>query len=498
MTPGSGREVSPMTTTRSTPSLAAQIRAELDHPIVDGDGHILEITPVFVAYLRETVSNEIADAYATSPAYQRYTEPWTVSEHEAWDSWIWRRNYWGHPTKNTLDRATATIPALYATRMDDLGIDYSFLYPSAGLGIANYLSSDAREEVIRAYNRFVLELCAPFKDRMTPVASIPMGTPDEALRHLDYAVSELGHKVVCLPNYEIRAIAKVAAAAPHLASLATRLDFFGLDSEYDYDPVWAKCVELRVAPTFHTGIGGLRGARSVTNYTYNHIGNLAQAQEALAKALFLGGVVARFPQLNFGFMECGAGWACALLADLVGHFGKRSRQAMEYVDPGNLDVERLMSYVDEYGDAFTRMHLEEARGYFGRAVPPLPDDDDFSRAGVADAAGIVAMLAPRFYIGCEADDRSIAWAFDERVNPFGARLRPMFGSDVGHWDVTDVGRVVVEARELVDDGLIDGQAFKELTFWNPVELHAGLNPDFFAGTRVEEAVATFLAHGRER
>ena len=34
------------------------------------------------------------------------------------------------------------------------------------------------------------------------------------------------------------------------------LDTFCLDSEYDYDPVWAKCVELKVPPTFHSpGMG---------------------------------------------------------------------------------------------------------------------------------------------------------------------------------------------------------------------------------------------------
>jgi hypothetical protein len=75
-------------------------------------------------------------------------------------------------------------------------------------------------------------------------------------------------------------------------------------------------------------------------------------------------------------------------------------------------------------------------------------------------------------------------------------VRAMFGSDVGHWDVTDVGDVVVEAWELVEDGLITEEDFREFVFWNPVELHARTNPDFFAGTRVEADVAAFLQRGR--
>src|SRR5262249_34665759 len=226
--------------------------------------------------------------------------------------------------------------------MDDLGIDYSILYPSAGLGLILLDDPELREAVVRAFNEFVLELCAPHPKRMTAVASIPMGTPDEAIRHLEHSVRDLGHKVVSLQGHVFRPIPDAARLAPEVAHLATRMDYFALDSDYDYDPVWAKCVELGVTPTFHTGITGLRATRSVSNYTFNHIGTMAQAQEGLAKALFLGGVPHRFPELNFGFLECGAAWACSLLAELVGHFGKRSLSGMSYVDPQLLDLAEMM------------------------------------------------------------------------------------------------------------------------------------------------------------
>lgn len=43
----------------------------------------------------------------------------------------------------------------------------------------------------------------------------------------------------------------------------------------------------------------------------------AAANEAVAKALFMGGVTRRFPDLKFSFLEGGVGWACQLLSDLV-------------------------------------------------------------------------------------------------------------------------------------------------------------------------------------
>ena len=89
----------------------------------------------------------------------------------------------------------------------------------------------------------------------------------------------------------------------------------------------------------------------------------------------------------------------------------------------------------------------------------------------------------------------MAWAFDDKVNPLGARLRPIFGSDISHWDVPDMTEPVEEAYELVEQGLISEGEFRELTFLNPLRLHAGMNPDFFAGTVCEEAAAEAVAAG---
>ena len=478
------------------PSRAAAIRARLPYPIVDCDGHVLEVSPVFVEHIRETAGDAIADAYASSPVYRRFSEPWLTTPEERRSQWIAQPNLWGWPTKNTLDRATATIPGLYAARMDDLGIDYSLLYPSEGLFIV-HTDPTVRREVVRAYNAWVMELCRPYRDRLSAVASIPMDTPEEAIDHLEHAVTELGHKVVCMQGWAARPVPAAGGGGGALGGFGTRVDWFGLDSAHDYDAVWAKCVELKVAPTFHSA-SPLRAGRSASNYTYNHIGSVAQAQEGLAKSLFLGGVTRRFPTLNFGFLECGASWACSLYADLVGHWAKRNLRAMSYVDPAELDVEALMGYFDTYGDAFTKRHRELTRGYYSRDFPPLPERDDFAAVEIGSAEEIKALFVDRFYIGCEADDRSVAWAFNDRVNPFGARIRAMFGSDVGHWDVTDVGDVVVEAEELLDEGLISAEDFKEFMFSNPVELHAGVNPDFFGGTRVERDVEVFLQEGRAR
>ena len=61
---------------------------------------------------------------------------------------------------------------------------------------------------------------------------------------------------------------------------------------------------------------------------YNHIGHFAAAGETFCKALFLGSVTRRFPDLKFAFLECGVGWACTLYSDLLGHWEKRNVRAL--------------------------------------------------------------------------------------------------------------------------------------------------------------------------
>ncbi len=99
---------------------------------------------------------------------------------------------------------------------------------------------------------------------------------------------------------------------------------------------------------------------------------------------------------------------------------------------------------------------------------------------------------PHFYFGCEADDPVNAWAFYPNVNPFAARLRAVFGSDIGHFDVPDMTQVLPEAYELVEQELIDEADFRDFVFTNPIRLWAGSNREFFRGTAIEVEAAKVL------
>ena len=323
---------------------------------------------------------------------------------------------------------------------------------------------------------------------MTPAAVIPMHTPDEAIAELEHAVGDLGLKAVMLNSMVDRPIPKVADERPDAADLGIWYDMIGLDSAYDYDPVWRKCEELKVSPTFHRGSRGRAFRMSPSNFCYNHIGHFAAASEAVCKAIFLGGVTRRFPGLNFAFLEGGVGFACLLYADLIGHWSIRNREALEDVNPANLDPALLLSLAEKYAGPEMAEAIRAGTGISTsnneRTTGGIEELDDYSACSITSKEDFKDLFVEPFYFGCEADDSNNAWAFNRDYNPGGAEIKTLFGSDIGHFDVQDMSEVVTEAFELVEDGRIDAGGFRRFVFENPVNFWGKTNPKFFDGTRV--------------
>jgi predicted TIM-barrel fold metal-dependent hydrolase len=394
-----------------------------------------------------------------------------------------------------LDRATAMLPRLLRSRLDDFGIDYTIVYPSLALGLALERNDDFRRGGCRALNLMFAELYREHADRMTPVASIPATTPDEAIEELEYAVRTLGYKAVMIASNIRRPVPVVQERDPELGASTVWIDNLAIDSPYDYDPVWAKCVELKVAVTAHASSIGWGSRVSLSRYSYNHIGTFAESGSAFAKALVLGGVTKRFPTLHFAFLEGGVAWASELYAAIVAHFSKRNGAAIQNYDPKNIDTDRLAELLARYGtddlrEAATRADYPVERyagGWHWNDDPFIATE--WNSLGIERPEDLRRLFEPNFYFGCEADDPLVSVGFDRRLNPFGSKLKAIFSSDLGHWDVPDMTEVLEEAHELVERGLLDLKEFEEFTFGNPVELHAGMNPDFFKGTIVEAAVA---------
>ena len=114
------------------------------------------------------------------------------------------------------DRATAHLPALLYERLDELGIDFTILYPSMALGYFEVTDEELSSVLCRAVNRYHARLFAPYRDRCTVGALIPMNTPAQAVAEAEYAVRELGAKSVLMAGYARRPIGSRWVPARHV------------------------------------------------------------------------------------------------------------------------------------------------------------------------------------------------------------------------------------------------------------------------------------------
>jgi predicted TIM-barrel fold metal-dependent hydrolase len=461
----------------------ARIRARLDHPVIDNDGHIIEYLPLVRDIIVDLAGESVAKRFDRVTQGGRASQLVPIAKRR--EAGMIRSPWWGVPTRNTLDRATAMLPNLMYRRLDEMGIDFAFLYPTYGLTAIHITDDELRGVMSRAFNIYLAEVYAPYTDRMMPVACIPTFTPDEAIAELDHAVGTLGMRATMMGGAIPRPL------PGHSGPGARWVDGLGHASAYDYTPLWEKCVELGVSPTFHSTSSGWGSRTSPDNYVFNHIGQFAVAGELCARSLFFGGVPMKFPQLRFAFLEGGTAWAANLYSDILGHFEKRNVGAISQYDPANLDRSLLAALFEEHAEGRIRDRIGRlGEGLHMLSEPFVGEDtlDEFAESGITSPEQVRRIFTEQFFFGCEADDPMAAIAFNTKLNPMGARLPAIFASDIGHWDVPDFREVLHEAWELVEDGHLDLADFKRFTFDNPVALWAGTNPRIFEGTVVESAV----------
>jgi predicted TIM-barrel fold metal-dependent hydrolase len=469
-------------TTIATTS-ASSIRASLDHPIIDADAHLVEHIPALVSYLQaEGIGRD--DLHLTAwTNFRPRLDTRGMSAEDCIRRRITRMAWWGLPP-SALDLATVTAPRLYRKRLDEFGIDYAVVYPSLALGYVNIDDDAVRPAACRAYNRYVADAFADVRDRIEPAAAIAMNTPAEGLALLEDALA-LGLKTAMIPSYVRRSIPALPDDAPG-APWAWWLDSYSIDSPYDYDPFWSRCVERGVPVAGHSTAMGVGTHQSPTNFMFNHTGHFGVSGEALARGLFFAGVTARFPDLRVALLEGGVNWARGLLGDLVSRWEKRSAAAIGYYDPATTDRSLVASLMEEYApDLVARSASPDTIASLAAEAFPAEATDDFARARIDRKEQFLDRFITPYSFGCEADDPLTAGAFRTDDNPLGAEFSVLFASDIGHWDVPDPVEVVPEAYEAVERGLMSKDEFRSFVYDNARAFFTEPNPRFFAGTSVE-------------
>jgi len=189
--------------------------------------------------------------------------------------------------------------------MDSDGIDAAFLYPSIGLFTGAVEAPDLSAAMCRAYNRWLVDYCKPYPDRLFGVAMMPMQSVKLAMDEMRYARETLGMRGGFLrPN-------------PYHGKKML--------SDPMYEPFWQLAEDLDFSIGFHEGstngamptVGvdrfeGDRAARHMISHTMEMM--------LAALSVIWSGVVDRHPKLRVGFLESGGGWIAPWLDRMDRHF----------------------------------------------------------------------------------------------------------------------------------------------------------------------------------
>ena len=176
--------------------------------------------------------------------------------------------------------------------LDQEGVDATLLYPSLGLD----WPQDCKDPKLaaaycRAYNNWLLDFCAPYSDRLLPIAQISLLDVEEGVIESKRAIKN-GMKGIYPPVVPFNGI---PYGEPH------------------YDNFWAEAQDLEVPVSLHVtgnvnGVGGDLYPRSYAGpFWWFLVTDMGDVLIAFT-SLFQGGLFERFPRLKVAVVETGAGW----------------------------------------------------------------------------------------------------------------------------------------------------------------------------------------------
>ncbi len=187
------------------------------------------------------------------------------------------------------DLATAILPRLMYERLEEMGLDFSVVYPTIGLITMEFGDDEVRRAVVpRAQSDEGGHLRGPGKaddaGRGDPDAYA--GGGDRRARILVRQTRAQGRD-----DGELREAAdplRRQASFPRPPNTPTGWTPSGSTANTTTIRCGRNASELGIAPTFHSVGYGWGARRSISNYVYNHIGNFAASAEAVCKSLLAG------------------------------------------------------------------------------------------------------------------------------------------------------------------------------------------------------------------
>lgn len=246
------------------------------HPIVDGDGHIVENVDEIFDFLEAPYAGK----------QQLY------HHHQLWPS-LDGYNRAAMAAKWNIDTPLMTTPETVAAMLDATGLTRTILYPTFGLAHGLIRDPEWSVALARAYNSWVAERYCGADERFEFIAILPLQDPPAAAAELRRAVTELG------------AVGGLLMGAGLTLPLGASA----------FAPVYAEADRLRTALVSHAA-PACSLPDIFTNFMQLFVLTHPVAQMMQMASMFQAGVIDKYPNMRVGYFEAGMSWVPHVLGRL--------------------------------------------------------------------------------------------------------------------------------------------------------------------------------------
>jgi predicted TIM-barrel fold metal-dependent hydrolase len=240
--------------------------------VVDGDGHLIERDAELFEYLE--------------PPYRGNAALLGYPFFPTLDGWhrgaILART--GIHKEYTIDART------WVDFLDEVGIESTVLYPTAGLAFGCIQDPDWAVALARAYNNWVYDRFCRVDPRLRAVALVPLQDVAEASKELRRAIEDLRLVGVVLTGNN--------------ADLGVRK----LLGDPAFWPVYEEAERLNCAVAIHGAVSMNLGLEAFHGFAAVQALEHPFAQMLQLTSMVLEGVFERFPRLRVAYLEAGTSW----------------------------------------------------------------------------------------------------------------------------------------------------------------------------------------------